>query len=171
MKRTRILSVIAATGMLFLIASEVCAHGNEHGEAKATLGTAKVSISYNRPSLKGRDLTKMIHPGDLWRMGADIPTSIESDVDLDFGGARVPKGKHVLLTRYVQPGEWTLVVSSKDRMHYEPSAKLAEVPMEVQDVKDVVEELTIQLTNKGGRGVIEVAWGNQRLMASFTPAK
>ena len=171
MKQARILSVIVATSVVFVMASEGRAHGNEHSEAKATLGTARVSISYNRPSLKGRDLTKMIHPGDLWRMGADIPTSIESDVDLDFGGVRVPKGRYVLLARYVQPGQWTLVVSSKDRMHYEPSAKLAEVPMEVQDAKDPVEELTIQLTNKGGRGVIEVAWGNQRLMASFAAAK
>lgn len=171
MKRSRLLTAIVVTGVMLLVGREAFAHGNEHGEAKATVGPAKVSITYNRPNLKGRDLTKMIHSGDLWRMGADIPTTIESDVDLDFGGTRVPKGKHVLLARCIQPGEWSLVVSSKDRMHYEPSAKLAEVPLEVQDVKDPVEELTIQLTNKGGRGVIEVAWGSQRLIASFAPAK
>lgn len=160
---------LAAT--LCLIALEAAAHGNEHGEAKATVGGAKVTISFNSPTLKGRDLKTMIHPGDLWRLGADIPTTIESDADLDFGGTRVPKGKHVLLARYVQPGEWTLVVSSKDRMHYEPSAKLAEAPMEVQQTGDPVEAMSIQLTNKGGRGVIEIAWGTQRLVASFTPAK
>jgi hypothetical protein len=171
MKRSQLLTLIALTGVLFLTGLPARAHGNDHADAKATIGSAKVSVSYNRPSLKGRDLTKMIHPGDLWRMGADVPTTIESDVDLDFGGTRVPKGTHVLLARYVQPGEWTLVVSSKDRMHYEPSAKLAEVPMEVQELKDPVEEMTIQLTNKGGRGMLEVAWGNQRLVASFAPAK
>ena len=157
--------------VLAVTAIEVRAHGNEHGEAKATIGSAKVIVSYNRPSLKGRDLMKMIHPGDLWRLGADIPTTIESDSDLDFGGARVPKGKHILMARYVAPGEWTLVVSSKDRLHYEPSAKLAEVPMEVQDGKDPTEELSIQLSSKGGRGAIEIAWGGYRLAATFTPAK
>ena len=87
--------------VLAVTAIEVRGHGNEHGEAKATIGSAKVVISYNRPSLKGRDLMKMIHPGDLWRLGADIPTTIESDSDLDFGGTRVPKGKHILMARYV----------------------------------------------------------------------
>jgi|GEM_PF-1206784 len=165
------LTVFALTMALCLTALEAGAHGNEHGEAKATIGGARVTISFNSPTLKGRDLKTMIHPGDLWRLGADIPTTIESDADLDFNGTRIPKGKHVLLARFVQPGEWTLVVSSKDRMHYEPSAKLAEVPMEVQDVKDPVEAMTIQLANQGGRGVIEIAWGTQHLIASFTPAK
>src|SRR5437764_15429909 len=129
--------------VLAVTAIEVRGHGNEHGEAKATIGSAKVVISYNRRSLKGRDLTKMIQPGDLWRLGADIPTTIESDADLDFGGTRVPQGKHILLARYVEPGKWTLVVSSKDRFHYEPSARIAEEPMEFENGKDPTEALTI----------------------------
>ncbi len=32
------------------------------------------------------------------------------------------------------------------------------------------ELVTIQLTDKGGTGVIEIAWGRLRLSASFTPA-
>src|SRR5437660_7516537 len=162
---------LATIAVLALAAVEVRAHGNEHGEAKATIGNAKVVISYNRPSLKGRDLMKMIHPGDLWRLGADIPTTIESDADLDFGGTRVPQGKHILLARYVEPGKWTLVVSSKDRFHYEPSARIAEEPMEFENGKDPTEALTIQLSNKGGRGVIEIAWGTLRLVGAFVPAK
>ena len=163
--------VVSAAVLFFAPATVVLAHGNEHAEVKAAVGNAKVSITYNRPSLKGRDLAKLIHPGDLWRMGADIPTTLESDGDLDFGATRVPKGKYTLLARYVQPGEWTLVISTKDRMHYEPSAKVAEVPLEVEEVKDPVEELTIQVTNKGGRGVLEIAWGSQRLVTAFAPAK
>jgi len=147
------------------------AHGNEEGSAKATLGNTKVSIEFHRPTLKGRDLMKMVHPGDLWRLGADDPTTIESDGDLDFGGTRVPKGKHILMARYLEPGKWTLVVSSKDRMHYEPSAKLVEIPMDVEPGQDSVEAMNIQLTNKGGAGEIEIAWGTYRLRASFSPAK
>lgn len=163
--------VVAAAVLIFPAAALVRAHGNEHAEVKTVIGSAKVSITYNRPTLKGRDLGKLVHPGDLWRMGADIPTSLESDEDLDFGGTRVPKGKYILLARYVQPGEWRLVISTQDRMHYEPSAKVAEVPLEVEEGKDPVEELTIQLTNKGGRGMLEIAWGGQRLMTTFAPAK
>ena len=169
--RRRVSAIVGAAVIFFPAAVLVRAHGNEHAEVKTVLGSAKVSITYNRPTLKGRDLGKLIHPGDLWRMGADIPTTLESDEDLDFGGTRVPKGKYILLARYVQPGEWRLVISTQDRMHYEPSAKVAEVSLEVEEGKDPVEELTIQLTNKGGRGVIEIAWGGQRLMSTFAPAK
>ena len=118
--------ILVANGAVFISVSlAALGHGNESTTAKTTIGKTTVMIDYRRPALKGRDLMKMIHPGDLWRLGADAPTTIESSSDLDFGGTRVPKGKHVLLARYLEPGKWTLVVSSKDRRNYEPSAKLA----------------------------------------------
>lgn len=147
------------------------AHGNDRGEAKATIGKAQVTIDYGRPTLQGRDMLKKINPGQLWRLGSDAPTTLDSNVDLDFGGTRVPKGKHILLARLVEAGKWTLIVSSKSAMQYEPSAKLAEVPMELREESDPVEELTIKVTNDDGRGMIEVAWGSSRLTASFAPAK
>jgi hypothetical protein len=164
-------SVILAVGVLALLASNGIAHGNERGTTKATIGSAAVTIDYGRPMLKGRDLMKMIQPGDVWRIGSDAPTTIESDADLDFGGTRVPKGKHILLAHYIGPGKWSLVVSSKPASQYDPGGKLAEVPMEVQESKDPVEEVTIQLSAKGGQGIIGIAWGTMRLMGSFSVAK
>jgi len=171
MKLNRIFITIMTFGALAILPHLALAHGNEPGSAKATIGNTKVSIEFHRPTLKGRDLMKLLHPGDLWRMGADIPTTIESDGDLDFGGTRVPKGKNFLMVRYVEPGKWNLVVSSKDRAHYQPSTKLAEIPMEVEEGRDAVDAMDIQLTSKGDRGNIEVAWGTYRLTASFAPAR
>jgi len=147
------------------------AHGNDRGKASATIGTAEVTIDYGRPALRGREMLKKIQPGQLWRIGADAPTTIQSDTDLDFGGTRVPKGKHILLARLAEPGKWSLVVSSKDVFSYEPSAKIAEIPMEHQAGKDPVEILTVSLSSHRGRGNIEIAWGDSRLIASFAPAK
>lgn len=172
MKKLNYLTIgVAAVGLLLLTAFTALAHGADRGEVKATIGSANVSIEYGRPSLKGRDLMKMMPVGSVWRIGADAATTLTTDADLDFGGTRIPKGKHILLTRLAEPGKWSLVVSSKGAFQYEPSAKLAEVPIELQDAKDSVEELTLTLTNKGGRGVIEIAWGTSRLTASFAPAK
>jgi Protein of unknown function (DUF2911) len=165
-------SVIAASGALLMLSSiHAVGHENESATAKATIGKATVIIDYRRPSLKGRDLMKMIHPGDLWRLGADAPTTIESNSDLDFGGTRVAKGKYVLLARYLEPGKWTLVVSTKDRLHYEPSAKLAEVPLQAEEGRPLVEQLKINLSGRGGKGTIEIAWGGYRLTALFEAAK
>ncbi len=167
----RIATVIATLSFLLVTALAGLAHGNDRDEAKVTVGSAKVSISYGRPTLKGRDLKKMIQPGQMWRIGADAPTTFESDTDLDFGGTRVQKGKHILLARFIEPGKWTLVFSKKSVFQYEPSAKVAEVPLEFGEGKDPAEELTIKLANQGGRGVLEIVWGTMRLTTSFAPAK
>ncbi|MFB3920166.1 MAG: DUF2911 domain-containing protein [Terriglobia bacterium] len=172
MKKSRLLTLALSGALVFVLSCfTALAHGADRGEAKATIGNAKVSIDYGRPSLKGRDMLKMMPVGGVWRIGADAATTITSNVDLDFGGTRVAKGSHILLARLAEPGKWSLVVSAKGAMQYEPSAKLAEVPIDFQDGKESVEDLTITLTNKDGRGVIEIAWGTARLTASFAPAK
>jgi hypothetical protein len=109
--------------------------------------------------------------GSLWRLGANDPTTITSDADLDFGGTRVAKGQHVLLARLAEGGKWSLVVSGKAANEYDPSAKIAEVPLELKEGNDTVEELTISLSNREGRGVIEITWGTSRLVGSFGTAK
>lgn len=168
--RKKILLGMIGLGALTFTVSSAIGHGNETGKADATIGTAKVTIKYGRPMLKGRDITKMIQPGQMWRIGADIPTTIDSDSDLDFGGTRVPKGQHVLLARLSAPGQWSLVVSSQPVSHFQPGAQLAEVPMRLEQQPNSVEELNITLSNDAGSGAIEISWGTARLFASFKPA-
>ena len=161
---------LATATLLVLMSSAGLAHGNERGSVTATINGAHISIDYGRPALRGRDMLGQIRPGQLWRIGADAPTTLESDKELNFGGTIVPKGKHILLARLVEPGKWTLVFSSKSVFQYEPSAKLAEIPLTFQEASDSAELVTIQLTDKDGTGVIEIAWGKMRLSASFKPA-
>jgi len=161
---------MATATLIALMTSASMAHGNERGSVKTTINGAHVSIDYGRPALKGRDMLGQIRPGQLWRIGADAPTTLESDQDLDFGGTTVPKGKHILLARLVEPGKWTLVFSTKSVFQFEPSAKIAEVPLTLEEASDSDELVTVQLTDKDGTGVIEIAWGKMRLSASFKPA-
>lgn len=170
MRRRAVLILAFFTGALTLTLGSALGHGNEAGKAEATVGNAKVTITYGRPTLKGRDLNKLIQPDRMWRLGADMPTTIESDADLDFGGTRVPKGKHVLLAHFTAPGQWSLIVSSQPVSHYQPAAKLAEVPLRVEEQPSSVEELTINLQSDRGAGTIEIAWGTSKLSASFKPA-
>jgi len=161
---------IGLVTLIVLLSSASMAHGNERGSVKATINGAHISIDYGRPALKGRDMLKQLQPGQLWRIGADAPTTLESDKDLDFGGTIVPKGKHILLARLVEPGKWTLVFSTKSVFEYGPDAKLAEVPLTLEEASDSTELVTIKVTDKDGTGVIEIAWGKMRLSASFKPA-
>src|SRR2546426_7317255 len=108
LKSRRFFIISATITVVVLAALASLAHGNDHGKVSSTISGAKVSIEYNRPLLKGRGIMKMLHPGQLWRIGADDPTTLETDKDLDFGGTRVPKGKHILLARMIEgaSGPW-----------------------------------------------------------------
>jgi hypothetical protein len=161
---------LATATLMVLMSSASVAHGNERGSVKVTVGGVHISIDYGRPALKGRDMLKQLQPGQLWRIGADAPTTLESDKELNFGGTIVPKGKHILLARLIEPGKWTLVFSSKSVFQYEPSAKVAEVPLTLEEASDSAELVTLQVTGQDGTGVIEIAWGKMHLSASFKPA-
>ena len=161
----------ATAALLVLGCLTSLAHGQDRGTTKATVGNANVSIEYGRPALKGRDMLKMMQVGSVWRIGANEATTLTTDADLDFGEKRVAKGKHILLTRLAEPGKWTLIVSSKGAFQFDDSAKIAEIPLEIKEAKDSVEELTLTLSNQGGKGILEIAWGTSRLTASFACAK
>jgi len=171
MTKTRpFLIAIATAALVFLTTHAGVAHGAERGSVKATINGAHITIDYGRPVLRGRDMLAQLKPGQVWRIGADSPTTLESDKDLDFGGTVVPKGKHILLAKLVEPGKWTLVFSSKSAFQYEASAKIAEAPLTFEEANDSDEMVTLKLTDQGGSGVLEIAWGKMRLTASFKPA-
>src|SRR2546428_8962132 len=102
LKSRRFFIISATITVMVLAALASLAHGNDHGKVSSAISGAKVSIEYNRPLLKGRDIMKMLHPGQLWRIGADDPTTLENDKDLDFGGIPLSKGKHILLDGLIQ---------------------------------------------------------------------
>lgn len=169
LKRTSL--SLVAIALLSVGVALLLARGSNRGEAKATIGSAHVSIDYGRPMLRGRDPFSMITPGQIWRMGASAPTTINTDHDLLFGNARVPKGKHILLAQMSEPGKWVLLVSTKAYDAYDASAKIAETPMNLQNGQDSVEQMTIKVSGHGNQGNIEVAWGTSRLAASFSVAE
>ena len=161
----------AAVALLSLGTAVLLAQENNRGKASATVGSAHVSIDYGRPSLNGRDPLGMIKPGQVWRLGANAPTTIDTDQDLLFGNTRVPKGKHILLAQMVEPGKWVLMVSNKAANEYGPGAKIAEAPIKLDSAADSVEQMTINLSGHQNQGDIEVAWGTSRLAASFSVAQ
>jgi len=171
MTKTRPLFIAIATAtFIALLPSASLARGSERGSVKATINGAHISIDYGRAALRGRNMLKQTQPGQLWRIGANAPATLESDKDLNFGGTIVPKGKHVLAARLVSPGNWTLVFSGGSPGPRKPKVKLAEVPLTLQETSDSTELVTIQLTDKGGTGALEIVWGKMHLSTSFKPA-
>jgi hypothetical protein len=163
--------LVGLFAFVLLAAVFALGHGNDHGHATATVGDGEVSVDYHRPLAKGRDLISMIEPGAYWRMGADSPTTLTTEVELQLGDTTVPKGEYVLWAHFADKEHWSLVLATApSRRQPDPATILVELPGSVSKSPSVVEALTIGLTSQGNSGTLTLEWGTTRLTADFTAA-
>lgn len=74
-----------------------------------TVGDTMVSIVYNRPSVKAREVWGGLVPyGEVWRTGANENTTFEVSNDVKINGQVLPKGKYGLHTIPTKDG-WTII--------------------------------------------------------------
>jgi Protein of unknown function (DUF2911) len=162
---------VAVIIVLALIPVYVWAHGNEKGTTSVKLKGGMATIDYMRPTLKGRDLFSLIEPGSYWRLGADSPTRLSTDVALTMGKASVPAGQYTLVMKCLGDNNWSLIVAEgAARGSWEPQGLVAEVPLAVSKTDSSVEALTIELEAQGEAGKIIIEWGTTRMVADFVAA-
>ena len=81
--------------------------------AEVTLKNKKITIDYSRPSLKGRKVGQELAPyGKVWRTGANEATALNTEIDLNIGGTKVPAGKYTLYT-LPSEGTWKLIINKQ----------------------------------------------------------
>ena len=144
------------------LAAPLLAHQNPREEVTATVAGKAVKIEYGRPALKGRDMLGRAQVGMKWRMGADAATTLDTEADLSFGDATVPKGSYRLQAMKASEDKWHLLVVGSDRQ------TVAEIPLSSSAVDSAVELFTITLDGEGGKGKFEMSWGTTALGAGFT---
>ena len=144
--------------------------GSPHVKSEWTIDGANISITYGRPSVKGRDEAKLMPPGKEWRTGADEATTLTTDKNLMFGSVHVTPGTYTL---YTVPGanEWQLVISKKTGQWGIPypgaGEDLGRAPMKVTKNATPVEQLTISIDDTPAGGDLSIAWGTQKATISF----
>lgn len=80
-----------------------------------SVGLAKVTIDYSRPSAKGRRIFGDLVPfGKVWRTGANKITTIKFDDEILINGAPMKAGSYGL---YTVPGrgEWKIILNRDDK--------------------------------------------------------
>jgi hypothetical protein len=92
-----------------------------------------IELDYGRPILRqrrgvfgaGEEYGKKVAAGaPVWRAGANQSTRFTTEVDLLFGGKRLPAGTYSVFIDLASPQKWTLIFSNwaaQDR--YDPNAK------------------------------------------------
>jgi hypothetical protein len=145
--------------------------GSPHVKSAWKIDGAQVSVTYGRPSLKGRSVGKEVAPfGKEWRTGADEATTLVTDKALKFGTLSVPAGTYTL---YTLPGEteWQLIVSKKTGqwgIPYPAGEDLGRVPMKVEKAATPAEQLTISIDDTASGGTLKISWGTTVASVPFT---
>ena len=117
-----------------------------------TQGEVALSVYYNRPYKKGRDIFGGLVPyGEVWRTGANEATTFTTNADLNIDGNALPAGKYTLWT-IPEAETWTVIfngeqygwgvswggVASRD-----PAADVLQVRVPVTTLPTPVEQFTI----------------------------
>ncbi len=82
------------------------------GSLRFDLGAGQVKLCYGRPAARGRAMLggRQVPYGQLWRTGANEPTTIISTVPIEIAGIRVPSGRASLYT-IPGPETWEVLVN------------------------------------------------------------
>jgi Protein of unknown function (DUF2911) len=141
-----------------------------------------IEVMYSRPVLRGRtdifgkgaDYGKAVNAGaPLWRAGANVTTTLKTEVPLEIGGKRLDAGEYSMFVDLKEPG-WTLVFSKQARQdkydpkekmktwgsyNYDPKYDVVRVPMKMVTPAFSVDQFTIafvDVTDQGGK--LAMAW-------------
>ncbi len=153
LSRMKVYTKIAS--LSFAACLVACAQGNmpsPPGKAEVTLKGQQVTITYGRPSMRGRKIMGGLVPyGHWWRTGANEATTLTTGTDLDIGGAKVPAGKYTLYT-LPSEGTWKLIINKQTGQwgtEYNESQDLARVDMQKSKLSQPVEQFTISFKKNG----------------------
>ncbi len=116
-----------------------------------SVGLAKASVTYSRPSARERKIFGEIVPyGELWRTGANQSTRLSFDLNVIIEGHEVPAGEYAL---YTIPGEktWTIIISKNTSWWgvdgYDQNADLVRFEVPAKTTSSHYETFTISFSD------------------------
>lgn len=125
-----------------------------------------VRIDYGQPHARGRAVAGGLIPYDgVWRTGANEATAFTTEVDLEIGTLRVPRGSYTLYSFLTRDG-WRLAVNRQTGQwgtQYDAAQDLGRVDMTLRSLQEPRESFTITLVPSGDSpltGNLVLSWGN-----------
>jgi len=154
--------------------------GTSWYEEDASLsGPSRIAITYGQPHARGRKVEGGLIPLDtVWRFGANMATTLHTDLDITLGDLKLPRGDYSLFVLYTRAG-WQLIVNRGTGQwgtDYDASRDLGRVPLASRTLAEPEGSLTIYLVPDAGqpttgyadlRGVLRIKWGNTELSTGW----
>lgn len=96
---------------------------SQHGEVSQRVAFTDISISYNRPTARGRVIygdSGLVKWGGTWHPGADSATRITFSRPVTFEGKPIPAGSYSIWTIPQREGPWTVMLNSRAHVFHSP---------------------------------------------------
>jgi hypothetical protein len=154
--------------------------GNQWYEEDASLsGPSRIAITYGQPHARGRKVEGGLIPLDtVWRFGANMATTLHSDLDITLGDLTLPRGDYSLFILYTRAG-YSLIVNrgtgqwGTDR---DPAKDIGRVGLATRTMAESEPALTVYLVPDSPqpgtgyadlRGTLRIKWGTTELTTSW----
>jgi hypothetical protein len=114
----------------------------------------------------------------VWRFGANMATTLHTDVDLTLGDLKVPKGDYSLFVLYSHAG-WYLIVNRATGiwgLERDSTEDMGRVSLTARTLREPEEALSVYLVPESAqpatgyanpRGTLRIKWGTTELSTSW----
>lgn len=112
MRITRFVPVLALGTALSAPAAVELPRPSPGASVSEKVGTAKVTVTYHRPAVKGRPIWGALVPwGEVWRLGANDATTLEITEDARIAGKELKAGTYAIFAIPTM-GRWTILLNA-----------------------------------------------------------
>ncbi|MDX1673912.1 MAG: DUF2911 domain-containing protein [Longimicrobiales bacterium] len=155
--------------------AEVEDRASPYDSVSMAVGDGVVKVCYSRPSLRGRTMIggDAVPYGQVWRTGANEPTTLHATVPVSIAGIEVGPGSYSLYTIPREAEDWTLIVNASTSQWGHESGypdvedqDVGRTTVTMQALDSTVEQFTIRAAEDGGALVLE--WQNSRVYVPIT---
>lgn len=158
----------------FMSAQVQAPQPSPHGKIEQKVGLTDVTITYSRPSMRGRTIFGDLVPyGEIWRTGANENTTITFSTDVKIGGKELKQGSYAIYTKPGQDSWEVMFYSSTDnwgnpqewddsKVALKTTAAVEQLPFEVETFTIFINDLT------NNSGVLELIWENKVASVPFS---
>lgn len=160
-------------GSLFVAAQDVIAQAKFPAASSSQhvtqeLGIKKITLTYQRPSAKGRQIFGALVPfGQVWRTGANNATTLTFEEEVSINGQKVAAGTYGLFTI---PNEttWTIILNKGAEQwgayNYKQEDDILRFEVVPQRTAEKVETFTISFDDVTTKSLnISLAWENTKV--------
>ncbi len=154
--------------------------GNRWYEEDASLsGPSRIAISYGQPHARGRKIEGGLIPVDtVWRFGANMATTLHTDLDITLGDVKLSRGDYSLYILYARTG-YALILNRGTGQwgtDHDATKDIGRVTLAARTMAEPEPSLSIYLVPDSPdpttgyaelRGTLRIKWGTTELTTSW----